>query len=85
MAEEVPQVIWPSDQLLLNKFVDPSIPSMRKVDDGEKKKKKKKEKNGIFSGRYVIASSLPPERRRWKLAIRYKDVDLDLSHCIRLI
>ena len=35
---------------------------MRKVDDGEKKKKK--EKNGVFSGHYVIASSLPPERLR---------------------
>ena len=41
---------------------------MRKVDDGEekkrkRKKKKEKEKNGVFSGHYVIASSLPPERR----------------------
>ena len=40
---------------------------MRKVDDGEekekRKKRKKKEKNGVFSGHYVIASSLPPERR----------------------
>ena len=40
---------------------------MRKVNDGEKKEKKRKEKrkekNGIFSGHYVIASSLPPERR----------------------
>ena len=42
---------------------------MRKVDDGEEKKKKKKgkkkrkrENNGIFSGHYVIASSLQPER-----------------------
>ena len=35
---------------------------MRKVDDGKKeKKRKKKEKNGVFSGHYVIASSLPPE------------------------
>ena len=32
---------------------------MRKVDDG----KRKEEKNGVFSGDYVIASSLPPERR----------------------
>ena len=48
---------------------------MRKVDDGEEKKKKKKkekrkekekEKNGVFSGHYVIASSLPPERLRPK-------------------
>ena len=50
------------DQLSLNKFYDPSAPSMRKVDDGEKKRKK--EKNGVFSGHYVIASSLPPERLR---------------------
>ena len=26
--------------------------------------KKEKEKNGVFSGHYVIASSLPPERLR---------------------
>ena len=40
---------------------------MRKVDDGEKKKKrrrKEEEKNDVFSGHYVIASSLPPERLR---------------------
>ena len=43
---------------------------MRKVDDGkkekrkEKKKEKRKEKNGVFSGHYVIASSLTPERLR---------------------
>ena len=39
---------------------------MRKVDDGEKKKKRRKEeeKNDVFSGHYVIASSLPPERLR---------------------
>ena len=43
---------------------------MRNVDDGEekrkekKKKEKKREKNGVFSGHYVIASSLPPERLR---------------------
>ena len=38
---------------------------MRKVDDGKRKEKKekRKEKNGVFSGHYVIASSLPPERR----------------------
>ena len=39
------QVIGRSDQLTLNKFFDPSTPSMRKVDNGEKKKKRK-EKNG---------------------------------------
>ena len=36
---------------------------MRKVDDGEEKKRKEEEKNDVFSGHYVIASSLPPERR----------------------
>ena len=35
---------------------DPSTPSLRKVDNGEKKKKEK-EKNVVFSGRFVIASS----------------------------
>ena len=47
-----------SKQLLLNKFFDPSTPSMRKVDNREKKRKKKV----VFSGHYVIASR-PPERR----------------------
>ena len=38
---------------------------MRKGRDGKKRKeKKRKEKNDVFSGRYVIASSLPPERLR---------------------
>ena len=39
---------------------------MRKVDNGEEKKRKKekkREKNGVFSGHYVIASSLPLELR----------------------
>ena len=59
-----PLVFGRSRQLSLNKFFDPSAPSMRKVDDGEEKKEKRKEKNGVFSGHYVIASSLPPERLR---------------------
>ena len=55
-------VLERSHQLsLINKFLDPSTPSMRKVDD-RKRKEKKKEKNGVFNGHYVIASSLPPER-----------------------
>ena len=33
-----------SRQLSLNKFFDPSTPSMRKVDDGEKKRKKEEKK-----------------------------------------
>ena len=57
-----PKVFGRSHQLSLNKFFNPSAPSMRKVDDGEKKKKKNN--NGVFSGHYVIASSLPPERLR---------------------
>ena len=49
-----PQVFGPSRQLSLNKFFDPSAPSMRKVDDGKKEKKRKekrrKENNVVFSG-----------------------------------
>ena len=44
-----PQVFGHSKQLSLNKFFDPSTPSMRKGRDGEKKKrgeKKRGEKNG---------------------------------------
>ena len=37
-----PQVFGRSKQLSLNKFFDPSPPSMRKVDSGEKKRKEKK-------------------------------------------
>ena len=36
-----PQIFGRSKQLSPNKFFDPSTPSMRKVDDGEKKKRKK--------------------------------------------
>ena len=49
-----PQVLGRSHQLSLNKFLDPSPPSMSKVDDGEKKEKRKKEKkrenNVSYSG-----------------------------------
>ena len=38
------KVIGRSDQLSLNKFFDPSTPSIREVDDEEKKKRK--ENNG---------------------------------------
>ena len=51
-----------SKQLSLNKFFDPSPPSMRKGRDGETGKKKR-EKTDENSGHYVIASSRPPERR----------------------
>ena len=39
-----PLVIGHFEPLLLNKFLDPSIPSMRKVDNGEKKRKKKEKR-----------------------------------------
>ena len=46
-----PYVLGRSRQRSLNKFIDPSAPSMRKVDDGKKEKKKeKKENNVVFSG-----------------------------------
>ena len=38
-----------SKLLLLNKFSDPSTPSMRKVDD-EEEKKRKRENNDVYSG-----------------------------------
>ena len=44
-------------QLSLNKFFDPSTPSMRKGCNGE-------EKTDENSGHYVIASSRPPEQHR---------------------
>ena len=38
------------NQLLLNKFFDPSTPSMRKGRDGENEMKNEKENKDIFSG-----------------------------------
>ena len=72
MAEGVWKGVYPyvfgrSKQLSLNKFFDPSTPSMRKGCDGGKnggKKGGKKEENtDENSGHYVIASNRPPERR----------------------
>ena len=61
------KVLGHSKQLLLNKFFNPSTPSMRKGRDGGKTGKmggeKKKENTDENSGHYVIASSRPPERR----------------------
>ena len=45
-----PKVVWHFKQLLLNKFFDPSTPSMRKVNDGEKNEEKKRENNVVYSG-----------------------------------
>ena len=39
-----PLVLGSSRQLSLYKFLDPSTPSVRKVDEGEKEEKKRKEK-----------------------------------------
>ena len=53
----------------LNKFFDPSTPSMRKVDDGEgkkknkRKKRKKKKKIMTFIVATNVVASRPPERR----------------------
>ena len=58
------QVIGCSDQLLLNKFFDPSTPSMRKGDDGEEKRKKtRKKKVKRFLVATNVVASRPPERR----------------------
>ena len=51
-----PQVLGRSRQLSLNKFFDPSTPSMRKVDDGEKRKEKKKEKEKIMT--FMVATNV---------------------------
>ena len=56
-----PLVFGRSKQLSLNKFFDPSTPSMRKGRNGGNGKKK--EKTDENSGHYVIASSRPPERQ----------------------
>ena len=64
MADGVWKGFGRSKQLSLNKFFDPSTPSMRKGRDRKKKGKKKiKEKTDENSGHYVVASSRPPERR----------------------
>ena len=46
----LPYVFGRSGQLLLNKFFDPSTPSMRKARDGKKKKWEKKINNDAHSG-----------------------------------
>ena len=64
-----------SRQLSLNKFFDPSTPSMRKVDDGEEKEKRKKKKEKRKEKRmaFIVATtSLPavyrPNDDRWNTA-----------------
>ena len=70
-----PSVIGRSKQLSLNKFFDPSTPSMRKGRDGEKKKKngkKTKKKHGEIRMKIVATTSLPavdhPNADRWHAA-----------------
>ena len=71
MAEGVWKGVYPyvfgrSKQLSLNKFFDPSAPSMRKVRDGGKKTGKKKKKRLM---KIVATTSLPavdrPNAHRW--------------------
>ena len=53
-----------SHQLSLNKFFDPSIPSMRNIDDGEKEKKKKKKKIMTEIVATNVVASRPPNGDR---------------------
>ena len=58
-------VIGHFEQLLLNKFFDPSAPSMRKGDDGEKKTGKKRGKKKKIMIKIVatnVVASRPPEK-----------------------
>ena len=58
-----PWVLGCSRQLSLNKFFDPSAPSMRKVDDGEKKEKRKKKRKEKKIMTFIVATtSLPVDR-----------------------
>ena len=57
-----PQVFGCSRQLSLNKYFDPSILSMRKVDNG-KRKEKRKEKIMSFLVATDVVASRPPKRR----------------------
>ena len=73
MAEEVwkgvyPQVFGRSKQLSLNKFFDPSTPSMRKGCNGEKNRKKRKRLMIIVATTSMPAvDRQPPERRPLEL------------------
>ena len=68
MADGVWKGVYPlifghSKQLSLNKFFDPSTPSMRKVDNGEKRKRKKKEIIMTFIVATNGVASRPPKHR----------------------
>ena len=68
-----PWVFGRSRQRSQNKFLDPSTPSMRKVDDGEEKRKKKRKKRMAF---LVATTSLPavyrPNDDRWNAERLYQ-------------
>ena len=70
-----PSVFGHSKQLSLNKFFDPSTPSMRKGRDGEKKTGEKKEKRLMI---IVATTSLPavdrPNADRWNAACSCQDM-----------
>ena len=72
-------------QLLRNKFFDPSTPSMRKGDDGEKKREKKEKKEKkikmFLVATNVVASRPPngdrlqrrplvPKNGKWKIMVK---------------
>ena len=65
----LPQVFGRSKQLSLNKFFDPSTPSMRKGRDGGEKKRGEKKKRLMI---IVATTSLPavdrPNADRWNAA-----------------
>ena len=67
-----PKVFGHSKQLSLNKFFDPSTPSMRKVDDGEKKEEKRIMM--IIVATNVIATR--PPGRQLLMPIKLKECQL---------
>ena len=66
-----PEVFGHSKQLSLNKFFDPSTPSMTKVDEGEEKKRKEKIITSIAATN-VVASQPPKCRPTGALTARAK-------------
>ena len=55
-------VIAHFEPLSLNKFLDPSTPSMRKVGDGEKKRKEKKRKRKKKITAEIVATNVVASR-----------------------
>ena len=63
-----PWVLGRSCQLLLNKFFDPSIPSMRKVDDGKRKEKKRKKRMTFLVATTSLTAVYRLNDDRWNAA-----------------